>query len=121
MSLEFDEREVAAAAKLCAACEHEANGQGTCVFCGALKPDDLTKAWEPPVRRARLQQRPESLLPDTHEPITGDFASRDAANVFVFFMSQCVGMTWQIVGEKQLRGEFEHCIEIARQRFGDKP
>ncbi len=115
------EREVAAAAKLCAACEHEDNGYGTCAFCGALRPDDENDNWEPPVRRARLQQTREVLSPTAHEPITGNMTSIDAANVFVFFMSQSAGLLYQIVGEKQLRGEFESCIEMSRARFGEKP
>jgi hypothetical protein len=116
----FDELEANRAIKLCAACEHEANDKGVCVFCGALQPDDPSASWEPPVRRPRALTA-EPLVPSEHEPIVGDLASNDAANVYVFFMSQCVGMLWQIVGEKQLRGEFEHCLEIARQRFGERP
>ncbi len=71
--------------------------------------------------RERETHTEEPLTPTEHEPITGDFASRDAANVYTFFMSQCIGMLYQIVGEKQLRGEFEHGVELARQRFGDRP
>ncbi len=52
--MEFDQREADAAARLCAACEHEANEHGVCVFCGALKPDDPARAWEPPLRRPRM-------------------------------------------------------------------
>lgn len=46
-----DREEMAAAAKLSAACEHEPNDKGTCVTCGALQPDDPAQPWEPPVRR----------------------------------------------------------------------
>ncbi len=59
MSLEFDDGEMSAAAKMSAACEHAANEYGVCVFCGALRPDDPSKTWEPPTRRPRIAQRPE--------------------------------------------------------------
>lgn len=48
----IDPREMEAAAKLSAACEHESNPHGVCVFCGALKPDSGDQ-WEPPMRRPR--------------------------------------------------------------------
>ncbi len=57
MTIEYNEREAAAAAKLCAACEHEPNEHGVCVFCGALQPGKVASrpdAWEPPVQRSRL-------------------------------------------------------------------
>lgn len=52
----IDEREEAAAARMSAACEHEANEHGVCVFCGALEPDTGAQlpTWEPPARRARV-------------------------------------------------------------------
>ena len=57
------EREMEAAAALSAACEHEANAQGCCVFCGALRPDDVEQPWEPPVRRPRLLEQPAAPTP----------------------------------------------------------
>lgn len=118
--MNFDEQETAAAAKLSAACEHLASDKGVCVFCGALQPDDPERPWEPPLRR-RMHRDIEEPRPLTHTPIEGDLTSLDAANVFVFFMSQSIGMLFQVVGERQLRGEIEHCVEMARDRFGEKP
>lgn len=116
----IDEPEAAAAAKLCAACEHQPSSKGVCVFCGALQPDDPTQQWEPPVRRRRHRdvEDPRVL---THTPITGDMTSIDAANVFVFLMSMCTGMALRSLGERQVRGEFESIIEQVRSQFEVPP
>jgi hypothetical protein len=112
------EQEMEAAAKLAAACEHEAGEHGTCVFCGALKTD-LDDVWEAPMRRTRLfSHTQESLIPSTHEPLVGDLSSIDAANAYLMLMSFCAGLLLQTIGERQLRGEFESIIADARHKVG---
>jgi hypothetical protein len=96
----FDEREAAAAAKLCAACEHEANDQGTCVFCGALQPtEDSLQIWEPPIRRARLHQTHEPLLPSDHQPISGDFHDVNASAALCHVFGHIGGLLLATIGE----------------------
>lgn len=52
----IDDRERGAAARMSAACDHEANQYGVCVFCGALRLDrgEELETWEPPARRKRV-------------------------------------------------------------------
>jgi hypothetical protein len=80
----IDEREEAAAARMSAACEHEANRYGVCVFCGALRPDAdaPSQTWEPPARRSRVFETSRPLRAVTRsaqyeggeaEPVQYDF------------------------------------------------
>lgn len=49
-----------AAAEFSAACRHEPNPHGICVFCGALKGDE-GKGYEPPIRRPRHRSLHDAL------------------------------------------------------------
>ena len=118
--MNFDEHEAAAAAKLCAACDHEANEQGTCVFCGALRTDQ-GDAWEAPLRRARLHQSREPLLPATHQPISGDFHDVNASAVLCHLFGHIGGLLLGTIGERQTRGEFEHLVAVAPSVIEVKP
>lgn len=57
---EKEMEEMRAAAQATAACVHEPNPAGVCVYCGGLKRDD-GNGYEPPIRRARIVPPHEAL------------------------------------------------------------